>query len=515
MRTTGPAAKAASFAFNVRCAATLSCVIALGCGGGGGGPSGPVPVANVSVTLSKTSLTVGETSHATASVTDSHGNALSGRTVTWSSSNTAFATVGGDGLVTSVSPGSATIIASSEGHSGSASLSIAAAPVASVVVFLPATIVVGTVAQANATVRDANGNPLFGRTVTWSSDNTAVATVSLGGLVSGIAGGTANITATCEGQTGSAPVTISVQTVASVSVSFATAPLGPGGRTQANATARDSDGNPVTGRPLSWASDNTLIATVSAQGVVSAVAPGTANIIATVDGTPGSAALTVAAAAGYGSSNQKIRIVDIGATFTPALTGSSSGATTFTSRATSVATTNAQGVITGVAEGQSWIVATAPGFAPDSIYVIVPRNTTGPVLFTDLTNYVATAGNTISVNVILDTRSTPIGGTEFSVGYSTNPVVFTNITVQAIGSPAPVVSIVQNGVYRVSLASGAPLTGQLTTIRFTFTAPITSGPELLVNRSGFFNLNLLDIVSPTGADLLPVSTSTRVPVIVQ
>jgi hypothetical protein len=169
---------------------------------------------------------------------------------------------------------------------------------------------------------------------------------------------------------------------------------------------------------------------------------------------------------------------------------------------------NAQGTITGVGEGQVWVAASAPGWAADSVYVIVPRTSTGPVLRTDLTTFNVTAGSTITFNIILDTRSTPIGGTEFSVGYTTSPTLFTSGSYTTIGSPAPIVSNPQFGVLRVSLASGSPLSGELAILRLSFT--VTTG-----KTSGFLTLTLIDIVSPTGTDLLPVSTSTRIPIIVQ
>ena len=69
-------------------------------------------------------------------------------------------------------------------------------------------------------------------------------------------------------------------------------------------------------------------------------------------------------------------------------------------------------------------------------------------------------------------------------------------------------------MFRVSLASGSPLTGQLSILQFTFTAPITSGVDLISDRSGYLILTLIDLVDPTGADLLPVSTSMRIPIII-
>jgi len=487
------------------------CVAALGCGGGGG-VAGPPPVATLSVTLAQTSVVIGETTTATATPRDAGGTVLTGRAITWSSDNTAVATVSATGLVTAVSTGAARIIAGSEGQSGSATVTITVPPVASVAVSLASSsIVAGTTTQATATTRDASGVIVTGRLVSWSSDNTAVATVSSTGsntaVVTAVGSGTANITGTSEGRTGSAQVTVVATAVASVTVSLAASTIGIGRTTQATATTKDASGSVVTGRAVAWTSDNPAVATVSAVGVVTGVATGSANITATSEGQSGSTAVTVAPQLGFGSSTEKIRIVDVGGTFTPTLTGSSTGTTTFISRATSVATVNAQGTITGVGEGQVWIAASSPGYVADSVYVIVPRNSTGPVLRSDLTTFNVKPGTTVVINVILDTRSTPIGGTELSVGFTTTPQIFTGGSFAPTGSPAPEVSNLQAGLLRLSLASGSPLTGQLSILRLSFTTTTS-------NASGFLTFTFIDLVSPTGTDLIPVATSTRIPIIV-
>jgi pimeloyl-ACP methyl ester carboxylesterase len=67
---------------------------------------------------------------------------------------------------------------------------------------------VGGTLQLAALPRDAGGNALSGRAGSWSSDNEAVATVSQGGRVTGVGAGSAGITATIEGKSGSATVTV-------------------------------------------------------------------------------------------------------------------------------------------------------------------------------------------------------------------------------------------------------------------------------------------------------------------
>src|SRR6266480_4562939 len=156
-----------------------------------------VPVASVTLSPAVAAMLVGATAQLTATPQDSGGTALPGRTVTWSSSAPTVATVNPNGLVTAVTVGSATITANSEGKNGTAAITVTTVPVASVVVS-PASpgIGVGGTQQLSAVTKDSAGTTLTGRVVTWSSSNTSVATVNSSGLVTGVAAGSATITAT-------------------------------------------------------------------------------------------------------------------------------------------------------------------------------------------------------------------------------------------------------------------------------------------------------------------------------
>jgi uncharacterized protein YjdB len=176
---------------------------------GGDSSTGTDDVASVTLDPTSASLEVGATRQFTATPRNAGGAALTGRVVTWSTSNGAVASVSSTGLVTALTVGTATITARSEGEEGTAGITVALAPV-SLVEVNPATasMAIGDTVTISATPRDAQGNPLAGRTVTWSSSNNAVATVSTSGLVTAQALGTANIIATSEGEEGTTVVTV-------------------------------------------------------------------------------------------------------------------------------------------------------------------------------------------------------------------------------------------------------------------------------------------------------------------
>ena len=272
----------------------------------------PVPVAAVVVIPLTASVQVGGTVQLATATKDSAGAVLGGRAVTWASGNLAVATVSGSGLVAGVAAGTATITATSEGKSGTATVTVTSlppppppppAPVASVVVSpASASVPVGATVQLTASLKDASGNMLTGRTIAWATSAAGVATVSASGLVTGPAAGTATITATSEGKSGTATVTVTSlpppppAPVASVVVSPASASVPVGATVQLTASLKDASGNVLTGRTIAWGTSAAGVATVSASGLVTGSAAGTATITATSEGKSGTALIVVASA---------------------------------------------------------------------------------------------------------------------------------------------------------------------------------------------------------------------------
>src|SRR6266404_4696221 len=174
----------------------------------------PPVVTTVTVSPASASVAVGATSGLQATVNDQNGNAMPGQTVTWSSNNTAAATVNSTGVVTGIAAGSATITATNSGVSGTSAITVTAGPppppVVTTVTVAPtsASVVAGATTTLVATVKDQNGNVMTGQTVTWSTDNTTAATVNSSGVVTGVAAGSATITATSSGKSGTSSITV-------------------------------------------------------------------------------------------------------------------------------------------------------------------------------------------------------------------------------------------------------------------------------------------------------------------
>lgn len=171
----------------------------------------PPPVVNVTsvdVTPQTAQLTAGQTAKLNATPRDASGNALTGRSISWSSSNTSIASVDITGTVTGVAAGNATITASSEGKSATAAITVkpVIAPVAVATVSIasaPDTIEAWDPTTLAATTRDAKDSLLTGRVIRWSTSNPAVAVIdSVTGVLTGIDRGTITVTATSEGKIG-------------------------------------------------------------------------------------------------------------------------------------------------------------------------------------------------------------------------------------------------------------------------------------------------------------------------
>ena len=117
------------------------------------------------------------------------------------------------------------------------------------------TLTVGDTKQLSATVKDAAGNTI-GRPLTWATSDQSIATVSASGLVTAKAPGTATITASADGKSGSLSITVVAPKVTSVTVVPPSAPLSAGKTLTLTATVKDATGATVTDRTVTWTSSD-------------------------------------------------------------------------------------------------------------------------------------------------------------------------------------------------------------------------------------------------------------------
>lgn len=251
----------------------------------------------VEVTPATHSMPLGTSQQFQALVRDAQGSPLPNAAVGWSTTSASILTVSPTGVVSAAGIGTAQVTATINGRSGSAHVTVTPTPVATVSVAPnPGEVTLGRTIQFFPTLKDAGGNVLA-RPVTWQSSHPAVLEISASGLGTARALGTATITAASEGKSGTTQVSVVPQSTLLVEVFPASTAINPGDSVRFSAVARNSSGTVVTGLPVSWASSDPSVATMTGLGMATGVNPGVATITAIVDGRSGSTQLSVRSSA--------------------------------------------------------------------------------------------------------------------------------------------------------------------------------------------------------------------------
>ncbi|MCU1313738.1 MAG: Ig-like, group 2 [Acidobacteriaceae bacterium] len=334
-------------------------------------------VTAMSVAPDSANIAIGKTQQytATAKYVDGTTADVTG-TATWKTADAAVGIVNGSGLGTAVTAGSTNVTATLSGISGSATLTVPAAPktLTSIAVTPSSTtIAIGSTAQFSASATYSDGSTTdVTATATWASATPGVATINASGLATAISAGPASLTASMAGVTGTATLTVAAPTpppvtLTSIAVTPATATVQLGAKQQFSATATYSDGSTANvSTNATWASATPAVATVSAAGLATGLTAGTTAVTATVSGVTGTATLTVAArtvtgiavtpataSVGAGAMQPFIAI----ATYSDQTTTNVTATATWTSANPALATVNAAGMATGVAPGSTQVTA--------------------------------------------------------------------------------------------------------------------------------------------------------------
>lgn len=348
-------------------------LVVLSCGDSATAPAPPPPPVpppaprptTVSVSPATARLTaVGATVQLTAEVRDQNGQTMAGAAVTWASGAPAVATVNATGRATAVANGTATITATAGDASGSASLTVAQE--VSAVAVTADTLEVADTLRVVAAATDANGHPVEEASFSWSSSDASVVDVDESGLATAVAVGTAVVTASSSGVSGSAELVV-VPAVGAVTVRPDTVRFTALGQSvRLSAEVLDRDGRVLPGVAAAWSSGDAAVATVNSLGRVRAVGAGTTAVTAAAGRAAGEAivivmqsadSVVVSPSAGTIAPGDTLRLTAeafdedgrpvLGAEFN------------WSSGDRSVATVDSSGLVRGVAAGEATITATA------------------------------------------------------------------------------------------------------------------------------------------------------------
>jgi uncharacterized protein YjdB len=237
----------------------------------------------ISVAPATLAIPVNSTSAIVGTAFDCNGNSIRNKRISFSSSNTAVATVTTEGNVIAVSVGGATISAVANGKSASVAVTVTPETAATVTIN-PNTVTLrkSNVRQLTATARNGQNQVISGRTFRWSSSNSAVAAVDQSGQVIALAPGQVVVTAETDRTVGSAAIVVTEIPLGSCALAPTSSKVTVTQSVQPTLTLRDTANNiiPTQGRPIVWTSSNEVVAAVSPTGLATTRRAGMATISA-------------------------------------------------------------------------------------------------------------------------------------------------------------------------------------------------------------------------------------------
>ena len=247
-------------------------------------------------------------------------------------------------------------------------------------------VALGKTTQLSASVRDASGTALAGRTIVWASADASIASVDAAGVVTPAKVGRVQIAASSEGQSDIVELRVDPKAVGAVTVVASAARVEVGDTVSVQITAKAEDGETLGDRQVALSTGSGAIAAVAPGLRVVAVAPGTTPIVADVDGVRGQVSLEVvrAAAAALNLTTNALELsvnesATIGVTVRDkrgfVLPGRDAA---FASSASSVATVDGGGRVRGLSAGTATVTVRVEGVETSVPVRVVALPTTPP-----------------------------------------------------------------------------------------------------------------------------------------
>ena len=320
-------------------------------------------IAVTEITLNKTSLSLKEDESETLVATVKPDDATD-KTVTWSTSDSNVATVDESGKVAAIKEGSATITAKAGEQSATCKVAVSKNVVAVTGISLNKTTLTLTEGESETLVATVTPDDATDKTVTWSSSDSAVATVD-NGKVTAVKEGTATITAKAGDKSATCTVTVNKNVIAvtSVTLNKTELTLTEGDSETLTATVKPDD---ATDKTVTWTSSNASIATVDANGKVTAVKEGSATITAKAGDKSSTCMVTVnkkvVAVTSVTLNKTELTLTEGGSetlTATVKPDDATDKTVTWTTSDASIATVDANGKVTAIKEGTATVTAKA------------------------------------------------------------------------------------------------------------------------------------------------------------
>ena len=488
-------------------------ILLMGCGGGGnsGSSNPPSNPSSPAATLTSLQLTpasqalapgAGQQFTATGHYSDGTSKDLTS-SAQWSSSDSNVASVSGTGMATAVAFGVVTVTAQSGSLQATATVYVSSAGTNLTAISISpagASIPIHTTQQFTATgsYSDGSSRDLTGL-VSWGSSSTAAATIDVNGLLTGVAAGSTTISATLGSVTKSTTITVTVPTIASISVTPVGLTLGIGINQQYTATASYSDGSTqdlVSG--VTWSSSSTSVATINSSGLANTLAAGTTTITATVGSLSDTSTLTIVPAhltsievspstpsIALGTTQQFTAVGNFDDGSTQLLTS-----VTWAASLVSISTIDAAGLATAVGTGTTTISATSgsvTGTATLTVstatlvsLAVTPANSTMAIgtskQFTATGTFSDTSTQDLTASVLWSSSQATVA-TINNLGLATSVALGSATITATLGTVSGSTGLTVANVHLVSItiSPANPRIAKGTSIKFTATGNFSDG----------------------------------------
>ncbi|PYX00404.1 MAG: Ig domain-containing protein [Acidobacteria bacterium] len=488
-------------------------ILLMGCGGGGnsGSSNPPSNPSSPAATLTSLQLTpasqalapgAGQQFTATGHYSDGTSKDLTS-SAQWSSSDSNVASVSGTGMATAVAFGVVTVTAQSGSLQATATVNVSSAGTNLTAISISpagASIPIHTTQQFTATgsYSDGSSRDLTGL-VSWGSSSTAAATIDVNGLLTGVAAGSTTISATLGSVTKSTTITVTVPTIASISVTPVGLTLGIGINQQYTATASYSDGSTqdlVSG--VTWSSSSTSVATINSSGLANTLAAGTTTITATVGSLSDTSTLTIVPAhltsievspstpsIALGTTQQFTAVGNFDDGSTQLLTS-----VTWAASLVSISTIDAAGLATAVGTGTTTISATSgsvTGTATLTVstatlvsLAVTPANSTMAIgtskQFTATGTFSDTSTQDLTASVLWSSSQATVA-TINNLGLATSVALGSATITATLGTVSGSTGLTVANVHLVSItiSPANPRIAKGTSIKFTATGNFSDG----------------------------------------